>query len=219
MKTFWLHCGNVFNGVALAEQDAVGDAFFFAGDGGADGARLVAFRQYDAFDLGARFLDQLVAESRRRELGGFRQAKGGRDSAGVQVFGNGFDDQAHAFDVVTGQSPAHSGEGSARDLAVFARELAAPRLVGADPAAEATSVAFPGLDGVLPGYGRQAPNDFGLGVEVRGHKHPHWTGRAGSPTTFGHFGQSGSFIWVDPEARRQAVFPSKIGRASCRERV
>ena len=103
-------------------------------------------------------------------------------------------------------SPAHSGEGTARDLAVFAGELAAPRLTGASLAAEATSVVFPGLDGVLPGYGRQAPNDFGLGVEVRGHKHPHWTGRAGSPTTFGHFGQSGSFIWVDPEARRQAVF-------------
>ena len=103
-------------------------------------------------------------------------------------------------------SPAHSGEGTARDLAVFAGELAAPRLIGASLAAEATSVVFPGLDGVLPGYGRQAPNDFGLGVEVRGHKHPHWTGRAGSLTTFGHFGQSGSFIWVDPEARRQAVF-------------
>ena len=103
-------------------------------------------------------------------------------------------------------SPAHSGEGSARDLAVFARELAAPRLVGADLATEATSVAFPGLDGVLPGYGRQTPNDFGLGVEVRGRKHPHWTGSANSPATFGHFGQSGSFIWVDPVARRQAVF-------------
>ena len=103
-------------------------------------------------------------------------------------------------------SPAHSGEGSARDLAVFARELAAPRLVGADLAAKATSVAFPGLDGVLPGYGRQAPNDFGLGVEVRGRKRPHWTGTANSPATFGHFGQSGSFVWVDPVARRQAVF-------------
>ena len=103
-------------------------------------------------------------------------------------------------------SPAHSGKGTARALAVFAGELAAPRLISVSLAAEATSVVFPGLDGVLPGYGRQAPNDFGLGVEVRGHKRPHWTGRAGSPTTFGHFGQSGSFIWVDPEARRQAVF-------------
>lgn len=103
-------------------------------------------------------------------------------------------------------SPAHSGVGSARDLAVFAVELAAPTLVGAELAARATSVVFPGLDGVLPGYGRRSPNDFGLGVEVRGGKQPHWTGTGNSPTTFGHFGQSGSFLWVDPVARRQAVF-------------
>mgnify|MGYP000845739258 FL=1 len=108
--------------------------------------------------------------------------------------------------VLVPASPAHSGEGSARDLAIFAGELAAPSLVSPGLAAQATSVAFPGLDGVLPGYGRQTPNDFGLGVEVRGTKHPHWTGSGNSPATFGHFGQSGSFIWVDPAARRQAVF-------------
>jgi len=33
--------------------------------------------------------------------------------------------------------------------------------------AGATRVAFPGLDGILPGYGRQKPNDWGLGVELR----------------------------------------------------
>ena len=65
---------------------------------------------------------------------------------------------------------------------------------------------LPQLDGVLPGYGRQVPNGFGLGLEVRGHKSPHWTGSRNSPATFGHFGQSGSFVWVDPVAGRQAVF-------------
>jgi CubicO group peptidase (beta-lactamase class C family) len=61
-------------------------------------------------------------------------------------------------------------------------------------------VAYPGLDGVLPGYGRQSPNDWGLGCEIRGTKDPHWTAAANSPPTFGHFGQSGSFLWVDPDA-------------------
>ena len=103
-------------------------------------------------------------------------------------------------------SPAHSGEGSARDLSLFARELAAPRLVSSALAERARTPVLPGLDGVLPGYGRQAPNPFGLGVEVRGNKSPHWTGKGNSPRTFGHFGQSGSFIWVDPVAGRQAVF-------------
>ncbi|EGF54787.1 serine hydrolase [Actinomyces sp. oral taxon 170] len=103
-------------------------------------------------------------------------------------------------------SPAHSGEGSARDLSLFARELAAPRLVSSALAERARTPVLPGLDGVLPGYGRQAPNPFGLGVEVRGNKSPHWTGKGNSPRTFGHFGQSGSFIWVDPVAGRQAAF-------------
>jgi CubicO group peptidase (beta-lactamase class C family) len=61
-------------------------------------------------------------------------------------------------------------------------------------------VAYPGLAGVLPGYGRQQPNDWGLGWEIRGSKDPHWTGATSSPETFGHFGRSGTFLWVDPEA-------------------
>ena len=65
--------------------------------------------------------------------------------------------------------------------------------------AEATTVQFPGLVGVLPGFGRQEPNDWGLGFELRDRKSPHWTGSRNSPRTFGHFGRSGTFLWVDPE--------------------
>ncbi len=56
---------------------------------------------------------------------------------------------------------------------------------------------FPGLSGVLPGFGRQGDNAWGLGVEIRDRKSPHWTGPSQPPDTFGHFGQSGSFLWVD----------------------
>ena len=59
---------------------------------------------------------------------------------------------------------------------------------------------------MVPGYGKQQDNCWGLGVEIRGNKSPHWTGTGNSEQTFGHFGQSGSFIWVDPVAERQAVF-------------
>ena len=45
------------------------------------------------------------------------------------------------------------------------------------------------------------PNDWGLGLELRDGKHPHWTGAHNSPGTFGHFGRSGTFLWVDPERR------------------
>lgn len=100
---------------------------------------------------------------------------------------------------VTG-SPAAGGRGPLLDLLLLARELLAPRLVSPTTLAAATTVVFPGLDGVLPGYGRQQPNDWGLGFELRDGKHPHWTGTTNSPATFGHYGRSGSFLWVDPEA-------------------
>jgi CubicO group peptidase (beta-lactamase class C family) len=62
-------------------------------------------------------------------------------------------------------------------------------------------VQYAGLRGVLPGFGGQDPNDWGLGLEIRGTKSPHWTGATNSPATFGHFGQSGTMMWIDPVAR------------------
>ncbi len=50
----------------------------------------------------------------------------------------------------------------------------------------------------MPGFGRQTPCPWGLGPEIRGTKKPHWTGTENSPATFGHFGQTGTFVWVDP---------------------
>lgn len=96
-------------------------------------------------------------------------------------------------------SAAAAGTSSIDDLAKFVAELQNPRLLAATTVAEATGVAFPGLAGVVPGYGRQDPNDWGLGVEIRDHKAPHWTGSRNSPSTYGHFGRSGTFFWVDPE--------------------
>jgi CubicO group peptidase (beta-lactamase class C family) len=86
------------------------------------------------------------------------------------------------------------------DLVAFAGDLLRPATVSEQTHTEATSVQFPGLNGVLPGYGVQRPNDWGLGFEIRDSKSPHWTGLANSPLTYGHFGQSGTFIWVDPDA-------------------
>ncbi|MDP7724227.1 serine hydrolase [Mycobacterium sp. TY814] len=86
------------------------------------------------------------------------------------------------------------------DLVRFAGDLLRPATVSEQMHADATSVQFPGLDGVLPGYGSQRPNDWGLGFELRDSKSPHWTGAGNSVRTYGHFGQSGGFIWVDPDA-------------------
>ncbi len=97
-------------------------------------------------------------------------------------------------------SPASGSGGPLPDLLAFGRECLAPRIVAAETLAEATSVVFPGLGGVLPGIGRQEPLDWGLGFELRDAKSPHWTGTRNSPRTFGHFGGAGTFVWVDPDA-------------------
>lgn len=95
-------------------------------------------------------------------------------------------------------SAGHGANSTLADLLRFAAELLEPRLISAQTLAEATSVQFPGSDGVLPGFGSQRPNDWGLGFEIKDGKSPHWTGSTNSPETFGHFGQSGTFLWVDP---------------------
>jgi CubicO group peptidase (beta-lactamase class C family) len=86
------------------------------------------------------------------------------------------------------------------DLAAFAGDLLRPSTVSAQMHADAAAVQFPGLDGILPGYGVQRPNDWGLGFEIRDGKSPHWTGARNSARAYGHFGQSGGFIWADPVA-------------------
>lgn len=102
-------------------------------------------------------------------------------------------------------SPASGAVSTVDDLLRFAAEVQTPELLDAETIREATVVAFPDRSGVLPGFGHQKPNDWGLGFEIRDHKDPHWTGASSSPRTFGHFGQSGTFLWVDPDAGAACV--------------
>jgi CubicO group peptidase (beta-lactamase class C family) len=97
--------------------------------------------------------------------------------------------------------PSAGLEGPIGDLAALGFELLHPTLLGRDTLAMATSVAFPGLAGVVPGIGHFEPCDWGLGFELRDAKTPHWTGPANSPATFGHFGGTGTCLWIDPIAR------------------
>jgi CubicO group peptidase (beta-lactamase class C family) len=98
------------------------------------------------------------------------------------------------------EGPPSSGlHGSLDDLVLLGNELLRPTLIAPETLAEATSVQFPGLAGVIPDLGRFDPNDWGLGFELKGAKHPHFSGTLTSPRTFGHWGGSGSFLWVDPE--------------------
>ena len=103
-------------------------------------------------------------------------------------------------------SAGSGARASVADLAIVAGELLTPgRLLHPSTVVELATVQFPGLVGVVPGYGRQPTNDWGLGVEIRDGKSPHWTGSANSPGTYGHFGRSGTFLWVDPVARLACI--------------
>jgi CubicO group peptidase (beta-lactamase class C family) len=97
-------------------------------------------------------------------------------------------------------SPAKDVHCTIDDLAAFVAELRTPQLIAATTALEATTNQFGDVEGVVPGLGKFSPCNWGLGPEIRGHKWPHWTGSRNSSSTFGHFGGSGTFIWIDPVA-------------------
>lgn len=94
--------------------------------------------------------------------------------------------------------PGSGMHASLDDVLAVAGELLAPTLVAAETLAEMTNVQFPGLSGVLPDHGRFDPLDWGLGVQLNT-RPPSWMGTRASARAFGHFGGSGTFVWVDPE--------------------
>jgi CubicO group peptidase (beta-lactamase class C family) len=98
-------------------------------------------------------------------------------------------------------SAAHGARSTLSDLLLLVGELLSPaRVLAPETLASATEAQLPELDGVLPGFGTQRPNPWGLGFELHGTKSPHWMPPEASPSTFGHFGQSGTFLWVEPTA-------------------
>lgn len=103
-------------------------------------------------------------------------------------------------------SAAFGGYATLDSLMRFAAELLSPTLIPPAALKDAASVQFAGISGILPGYGKQKDNAWGLGFSIRGTKNPHWLGSLFSADTFGHFGRSGSFIWVDPQVKRAGVF-------------
>lgn len=95
-------------------------------------------------------------------------------------------------------SPAHAMWSTLDDMVRFVAEMRSPTLLAADTWAEVISPQFPTLAGIVPDVGRFDPCPWGLGVEIKGTKAPHWMGRANSPASFGHFGGAGTMMWVDP---------------------
>ena len=93
--------------------------------------------------------------------------------------------------------PGSGMHASLQDVLALGNELLRPRLVADETRDEMVAVQFPGLAGVLPDYGRFDPLDWGLGVQLNTSP-PSWMGARTSTQAFGHFGGTGTFLWVDP---------------------
>lgn len=102
-------------------------------------------------------------------------------------------------------SVAHGASASAVDVSKVMTELLAPTLISSATVAEMTRIHYPELAGIVPGVGRFDPCPWGLGVEIKGTKSPHWMGRETSPRVFGHFGGAGTMAWADPDSGRTLV--------------
>ena len=101
--------------------------------------------------------------------------------------------------------PGHGYESSVDDLVRLTQAVVGGELLAASTVEAMTTPFLPDLDGVLPGFGSRTPNPWGLGVEIRGDKAPHWTGTTNSDRTWGHFGRAGTFLWWDPAIDTGAV--------------
>ena len=97
-------------------------------------------------------------------------------------------------------SPGAGATGSVEDLIALTRAWRHPGLIAEPTLATATAAHHHDLAGVLPGFGTHDPNPWGLGPEIRGTKSPHWTSPANDPRTYGHFGRTGTMLWIDPVA-------------------
>jgi len=91
-----------------------------------------------------------------------------------------------------------SATGTLDDLILLMKEFRNPTYLDVETQELLTTPYLPELEGILPGWGNYKNNTFGIGFEIKGNKQPHWTGSISSEKTFGHFGQSGAFIFHDP---------------------
>jgi beta-lactamase class C len=92
--------------------------------------------------------------------------------------------------------------GTPRDLARFGAAFlpAGPRILSG----AARDLMIADQTGGVPGGVESARvawgvGRWGLGWEVKGGKHRHWTGEFTSPRTICHFGHAGTLLWADPE--------------------
>ncbi len=91
--------------------------------------------------------------------------------------------------------PAAGVEGSTRDLMTLGVAWLRPDGISRRTRDRMITPYAPALSGVVPGFGRFEPCEWGMGPELAGDK-AHWMG-GWPPESFGHFGQSGSLLLLN----------------------
>jgi CubicO group peptidase (beta-lactamase class C family) len=104
--------------------------------------------------------------------------------------------------------PSSGVEGSTSDLARLAVGWLRPDGISRETRTHMITPYLSNLDGIVPGFGRFSPCPWGLGPEIRGEKQ-HWMGDW-PPSSFGHFGQSGSLMLLNVEERIGLVATSTV---------
>jgi beta-lactamase class C len=89
----------------------------------------------------------------------------------------------------------------ARFLACLLDRGRAPggRLLAGETVDEVLATQFGELPGIVEGVATWDACAWGLGLDVRGTRVPHWTGDALTATANTHFGSSGTLAWIDRE--------------------
>lgn len=106
-------------------------------------------------------------------------------------------------------SAGHGLVSTVKDLAAFAAEVQEPQLLHPSTVADMRRVHFGGLRGIVPGYGSFKDCTWGLGFEIHGDKE-HWMGALPADAV-GHFGMSGTYLWVAGEYAMVALTDRDFG--------
>ena len=94
--------------------------------------------------------------------------------------------------------------GTLTDLETLARIWMGQGPISSEILREMTRVFLPDIGGVVPGFGSFQPSPWGLGPQIKG-SNTHWIGEKWPSAAFGHFGQSGSLVLIDPEQQFAVV--------------
>ncbi len=97
--------------------------------------------------------------------------------------------------------PGSGMHASLADVLAIGRELLSPRLVADETRDEMVARSVPGARRACSPTTAASTRSTGDSASSSTRGRRSWMGARTSPRTYGHFGGTGTFLWVDPDAR------------------